>query len=182
LAAVPPKALTQLKEEALAGGVPWCVFYESLASTFLTQQLTKAIILDMIVKLDAAGLCTLKSFLDYIENPEWERNLHLKPGLVTLLRGLPEPALTFYFKITYKNKKGTTAESELQVDEKHMKVEFIYSSIQTIFTTKCARLGITIDGDELTDGTLQQCLEDPERQHLVSVVNMQVDFLIVQKH
>mmetsp|Transcript_436 Transcript_436/g.679 ORF Transcript_436/g.679 Transcript_436/m.679 type:complete len:294 (-) Transcript_436:443-1324(-) len=123
----------------------------------------------MIVKLlDTAGLYTLRSFLDYIAASEWEVHLPLKPGIVTLLRGLPEPsepALTFSFKITYKNKKGTTAEKTLQVDEKHMNVEFIYSSIQTTFATKCAHLGVTIDGDEPTDGTLQQCLQqDPGRQ------------------
>lgn len=174
-------AVNKLKKQAETQGVDWCLFYQLVAETSSSRGWADKPIIDGIAALNEAGFYDQSGILSFMDdNPDWQNTIQLKAGFVQLLRGLPkpvEPVLSFSFGISYENKKGTTSEKALQVEEKHMNVDFILSKIQSMFNTKLARLRITIDENELTDETLQQCMEeDLGRQHQISVENLQKGF------
>lgn len=154
----------------------WCKFYELVAETSSAKGWPEKHIIDLVIKLDNVGVYDQSFF----QTPNWEEALELKPGVLQFLRDLPkpvQPVQSFSFNVSYKNKKGTTSEKALRVEEKHMNVDFILSKIKSIFNTKLARLRITLNEDAFTEETLQQCMDgDPGRQHQVSVENLQKGF------
>lgn len=173
---MPSSKVNKLKRTAEnEKNVKWNLFYQQLAEAFSERGWNDNTIIDIVYKLFQVGI------YDQKDSEENEAGLKLFERKELLkLPGLPKPAppvQTFAFNVSYKNKKGTTSEKTLTVEERHMTCAFIYKEIQGLFNTKLARLYIRVNGDEFTQAKLQELLADsPARQIRLSVVNVQRGF------